>query len=371
MKHYDALIIGGGFFGCMIAIALRQQGLARVVVAERSNQIMRRATQFNQARIHRGYHYPRDSVTARASARGYHRFIDDFRTASRPDFITHYGIARNSKVTPSQFEHFCKSVGIPLSAPSLSMRRLVDSDLVQEVYQVEECVFDCNRLMQDVRQRLQQAGVEVRLETEVSGVSSKGAKHYFQLNNEQASADFVFNATYAEIDRQGIAVRSKVKREWVEVALIKPPPDLADSGITIMDGPFFSVMPFPSRDCYSLTHVRYTPIASWIDNKDAPAMGAFGIHKSIQASAMQYDAMRYIPCMRQAEILGSYYEIKAVLAATDHSDARPVLFEKSDDFPAVYSVLGSKIDNIYDVLEELPEIVNRSSAVIPYYEGSR
>jgi hypothetical protein len=34
-------------------------------------------------------------------------------------------------------------------------------------------------------------------------------------------------------------------------------------------------------------------------------------------------------------------------------DGRPILFEKHLEMPGCYSVLGGKIDNIYDVLEKL------------------
>jgi hypothetical protein len=37
----------------------------------------------------------------------------------------------------------------------------------------------------------------------------------------------------------------------------------------------------------------------------------------------------------------------------ESNDARPILFEKHAHLPGSYSVLGGKIDNIYDVLEKL------------------
>jgi hypothetical protein len=40
-----------------------------------------------------------------------------------------------------------------------------------------------------------------------------------------------------------------------------------------------------------------------------------------------------------------------VLAGNEDDDGRPILFEKSVRSPRVISILGAKIDNIYDVLE--------------------
>jgi hypothetical protein len=37
----------------------------------------------------------------------------------------------------------------------------------------------------------------------------------------------------------------------------------------------------------------------------------------------------------------------------ESDDGRPILFEKHPELPGCYSILGGKIDNIYDVLEKL------------------
>ena len=43
--------------------------------------------------------------------------------------------------------------------------------------------------------------------------------------------------------------------------------ELKNSGITVMDGPFFSVMPFPAKGLHSFSHVRYTPHYEWQDTE--------------------------------------------------------------------------------------------------------
>jgi hypothetical protein len=47
------------------------------------------------------------------------------------------------------------------------------------------------------------------------------------------------------------------------------------------------------------------------------------------------------------------FEIKTVLVANESNDGRPILFEKHVDLPGFYSVLGGKLDNIFDVIEKL------------------
>ena len=60
-----------------------------------------------------------------------------------------------------------------------------------------------------------------------------------------------------------------------------------------------------------------------------------------------------MPAMARAKPLGSLYDIKTVLARTEISDARPILFETAPASDRIISVLGGKIDNIYDVLDVL------------------
>ena len=60
--EYDVLIIGGGFYGVYIAEHLKNQGKS-VLVVEKENDFLQRASLWNQARVHSGYHYPRSILT--------------------------------------------------------------------------------------------------------------------------------------------------------------------------------------------------------------------------------------------------------------------------------------------------------------------
>jgi hypothetical protein len=51
--------------------------------------------------------------------------------------------------------------------------------------------------------------------------------------------------------------------------------------------------------------------------------------------------------------IDSLFEVKTVLIKNEGDDGRPILFEKHKELPGCYSLLGGKIDNIYDALEKL------------------
>jgi hypothetical protein len=77
--------------------------------------------------------------------------------------------------------------------------------------------------------------------------------------------------------------------------------------------------------------------------------------RSTRVDRMIRDVSRYLPAMSEARYVESLFEVKTVLAKSETDDGRPILFEKHPALPGCYSVLGGKIDNIYDVLERLEE----------------
>ena len=60
-----------------------------------------------------------------------------------------------------------------------------------------------------------------------------------------------------------------------------------------------------------------------------------------------------MPIIADSIYKDSLFEIKTVLAKNEVNDGRPILFEKHNQLPGCYSVLGGKIDNIYDVIDKL------------------
>ncbi|MEE4464876.1 D amino acid oxidase (DAO) family protein, partial [Azotobacter chroococcum] len=145
-----------------------------------------------------------------------------------------------------------------------------------------------------------------------------------------------------------------LKHEITEMALMQMPPELQELGITVMDGPFFSIMPFPARGLHTLSHVRYTPHLHWSDRQGIDPYQKLKQYECLtRVDRMLRDTGRYIPSVLGAKHIDSLFEVKTVLMKNEADDGRPILFEKHPELPGCYSVLGGKIDNIYDVLEKL------------------
>jgi glycine/D-amino acid oxidase-like deaminating enzyme len=361
----DAVIIGGGFYGAAIAIYLaKQRGLKNIILVERESSLLTRASYNNQARVHNGYHYPRSFTTAYRSRINLPKFVHDWPDAVKQDFTKLYAIARrNSKVTAKQFERFCREIGAKIQPAKPSLRNLFEPRLIEDVFLVEEYAFDSTKLASWAVKELQDCDVKILLESKVIEIS-KGANETSQVviqSGKQAdqliTSRYVFNCTYSGLNQfkgDFPGTQTGLKQEITEMALIQSPPALQGLGITVMDGPFFSMMPFPALGLHTLSHVRYTPHLHWNDEQGIdPYQKLIDYERNTRVDRMVRDVGRYLPAVMDAKYVESLFEVKTVLVKNESDDGRPILFEKYTELPGCYSILGGKIDNIYDVLEKL------------------
>ncbi|MCE9606165.1 MAG: FAD-binding oxidoreductase [Planctomycetia bacterium] len=361
----DAVIIGGGFYGAAIAVYLaKTRGLKRILLVEREPALLTRASYNNQARVHNGYHYPRSFITAYRSRVNLPKFVRDWPQAVKQDFTKLYAIARrNSKVTAKQFERFCGEIGAKIERAAPELRNLFEPRLIEDVFLVEEHAFDAGKLAVWAKNELLENGVRVRLNTRITAIS-RGSNRNLVVTaqpehgtEELINCRYVFNCTYSGLNQfrgDFPGTRTGLKQEIAEMALMQVPPVLQHLGITVMDGPFFSMMPFPARGLHTLSHVRYTPHLNWRDELGTdPYQKIDRYDRATRVDRIVRDVARYLPAVADAKYVDSLFEVKTVLVKNEGDDGRPILFEKHEELPGCFSVLGGKIDNIYDVLEKL------------------
>lgn len=354
--RFDHVIIGGGFYGCCLALFLRSIS-HKVLLVEAEDQLLSRASRVNQARVHTGFHYPRSALTAVKSLILHDRFAKDFPEAICSDFQMLYAIAaRRSKVSAKRFYRMFRDLGAPVQPASASQAALFDRGLIEEAFACREVAFDTSVLQRLMVDRLQAAGVEMRLGTRVEGVADRPDDVVMQLSDgSEIAGRYAFNVTYAQINqvlqKAGLP-QAQLKYEVAELALIAPPEELRAYGITVMDGPFFSCMPYPAAGLHSLTHVRYTPQDSWTDSGGmSPYARLDHAAQATQVMHMLLDGKRYVPALGRAEYRRSMFEVKAVLLKNERDDGRPILFQRRPRESRVISILGAKIDNIYDLFD--------------------
>lgn len=356
-EGFDVAIIGGGIYGCILALHFKKT-YKKVVLIEKEADLLLKASYNNQARIHNGYHYPRSFITALRSHINYKRFILDFRDCVVDNSQMVYAIAsNNSKITTHQFLKFCQQIGSPVNRVSKKIKDLFDERLINDAFLVDEAVFNAAKLRDILKEKLNLAKVKIKYSTEAVKVIKQGKDITIQLKNGQTIfSNLVLNCSYSNINtilQNSNLAQLPLKHELTEMPLLEMPDELKKIGITIMDGPFFSIMPFPDKKLHTMHHVRYTPITSNIDvNESFPS----NLHIESNAIFMIKDAQRYIPLLKKVKYKGSLYETKTVLIFNEISDARPILFKKNYGIKNFFIIMGGKIDNIYDIVQELEKI---------------
>ncbi len=360
-ERVDALVVGGGFYGACIALLLKSR-LDRVVLVEKEPDLLLRASSANQARVHTGFHYPRSLLTAYRSLVNFPRFVLDFRRAVVDDFTKLYAVARHgSKVNARRFLGMFRQMGAPIEPAGAAHRALFSPELIEEVFLVREVAFDASVLREILRDKLAEAGVETLFGAEIASVrQATGGLLAAAVDGRAWQAGMVFNCAYSRINlllkASGLPLLP-LKHELTEMALLELPPEIAGVAVTVMDGPFFSVMPYPSLGLHTLSHVRYTPHMSWTDDPDVPDGHAL-LRDAPPDSNYPYmirDAARYMPALREARQKDSIFEIKTVLTRNETDDGRPILFSQDHGLPGLHVVMGGKIDNIYDIVDSLAE----------------
>lgn len=363
----DVIIIGGGFFGMYIAEFYAKKG-KKVILLEKEHDFMQRASYANQARVHNGYHYPRSILTALRSRVSFPRFVDEFKDCVDDSFEKYYMIGRLlGNVTAKQFELFCQRIGLPCNHAPRSITDLTNPNLIEATFSTVEYAFDSVKLKLKMLDRLEHAGVDYRLGVFVNKIKKSDAGLTIETldstthsEHQCFSAQQVLNCTYSMINdvlTNSQLDRVPLKHEITEMCLVEVPDTLKDKGITVMCGPFFSVMPFPSKNLHSFSHVRYTPHFQWYDSKESPYLNGHkyinNITKKSNWNRMILDSKRYIPILENCDYRESIWEVKTVLPRNESNDARPILFKPDHGLQGLHSVMGGKIDNVYDITQEL------------------
>ena len=336
----DVLVIGGGIFGTTIASELSESG-DRVTLVEKEQSIMTAASRVNHNRVHFGYHYPRSPETARQCLDSIPSFLMHYGDAVISNFPNYYAIAsEGSFITPSQFVDFCKEVRIDFKEEYPSCE-LLDKEKLSASFKVREPIFSTRKLSELVHERLELAGVSVMTDSIVSSAEKNpGGGYSVVINGRRCTFDKVVNATYAGLNviNKIFNVRPRELRfEKTVVPVFRYP--LGKIGLTVMDGPFCTIMPNgDSQEEFLLWHVDGCVISN------ATAIGNL---RNIKVSDKEISerifhmSREFMPFMKDVEFCSLMKTTKAVYE--NKYDARVSEVHTYEDDPDFVSVLSGKI----------------------------
>ncbi len=371
-KRYDKIIIGAGLYGLYAAKFCSDRG-EKVLVLEYDDAPFQRATYINQARVHMGYHYPRSLTTAVKSAGYFRRFVEDFGFCIHDKFDQIYATSdKFSWTNARQFMDFCKAAGIRCDEVAVS--QYFKPGMCDGAFMTEEYTYDAKILQKYYEEQLKdRENVTFGFGVRIGRIIRKS--DVFEVWLQDGSfyeADFVLNATYASVNQvidqvEGIEKEFfNIKYELCEIILCEPSDALRGTGITVMDGPFFSIMPFGRTGLHSLTSVTFTPHVTSYDTyptfrcqrglKEALCtpenLGNCNIcpHKPESAwPYMSHLADKYMKKEYAYTYKESLYSMKPILKSSEVDDSRPTAIRVLSEAPTFVSVLSGKINTVYDL----------------------
>ena len=375
--QYDKIIIGAGLYGMYAAKFCADKG-EKVLVLEYDKAPFQRATYINQARVHMGYHYPRSLTTAIKSAGYFKRFVEDFGFCIHDKFDQIYATSEKFSWTDArQFMDFCKAAGIRCDEVSAS--KYFNDGMCDGAFMTQEYTYDAKILQKYYEEQfLGLENVTFVYEARIDQIIKSGqAFEVWMTDGKCYEAPFVLNATYASVNQiidkvEGIPkTLFDIKYELCEIILCEPSDKLRGTGITVMDGPFFSIMPFGKTGLHSLTSVTFTPHVTSYDA--VPTFGcqngmgerAFCMKESLGNCNLcpnkpdsAWDYMSHLADKYLKEEYGytyreSLYSMKPILKSSEVDDSRPTAIKVLSEGPTFISVLSGKINTVYDLDEYL------------------
>ncbi len=374
---FDRIIIGAGLYGLYAAKFCSDRG-EKVLVLEYDKAPFQRATYINQARVHMGYHYPRSLTTAIKSAGYFKRFVEDFGFCIHDKFDQVYATSEKFSWTDAkQFISFCQAAGIRCDEVSAS--KYFKAGMCDGAFMTQEYTYDAKILQKYYEEQfLGQDNVTFVYEARIARIIKNDRTFEVWMEDEKSyEAPFVLNATYASVNQiidklEGTPkTLFDIKYELCEIILCEPSDKLRGTGITVMDGPFFSIMPFGKTGLHSLTSVTFTPHVTSYD-----AVPTFGCQNGMSERAFctkeslgncnlcpnkpksAWDYMSHLADKYLKEEYGytyreSLYSMKPILKSSEVDDSRPTAIRVLSEGPTFISVLSGKINTVYDLDEYL------------------
>jgi hypothetical protein len=332
-----AAVVGGGIFGCIIAVDLARAG-AKVSLYEKRDNVLLGASRANQGRLHAGFHYPRSVATARDVAEAAPVFATRFPTTLR-QARHYYLVAKDSRVNAEKYLAFCDEMQLSYweTTNPLVRRDSVDAVIATDM----EAFIDFHRLRTALRVQLRACRIDMHLGAFVSpDILAK-------------TFDWVIDATYGRHMAAGLTY------ELTEVALIRLGAHYAGQSFVVMDGPYCSLDPMPGTDMhmlYDVVHsVHYSSDEYMITPSYADAVDQ-GVQyvKATRVNSMERTAREFLRAIGMPEYCGSLYTMRAVPSDVDDTDERPTVVTRDGQ---IIRVLSGKICTSAVVGETVRQVI--------------
>ncbi len=370
-QNFDYVVFGAGIYGLYATTLLLQKGY-KVALVEREKEPFTRASYINQARLHYGYHYPRSISTAKNVIKYFKRFEKEFNFAINSHFKKIYAISsRLTYTSAKQYLKFCNYLNIP--AFEINPSDFFNKGTVESAFETKEYSYDAKMIKDSLMEKIK-SYKNVNLFFNKHLKKTEKMKHSYILHFNGGSifeTPSVLNATYSgsnQIIDKFNHEKFKIKYEICEIIVCSVSDKLQNVGLTVMDGPFLSVMPFGLSKYHALSAVQYTPHRTSFET--LPTFDCQGKDNNCSLTNLencnlcpakpktswtymfQLTKKYFVPQISMS-YNNSLFAIKPILTSSEIDDSRPTIIKSFSEDPAFISVLSGKMNGIYELEEVL------------------
>lgn len=334
------IIIGAGWYGLHTYCFLKKlfKNKIDITILEKDKTFFNNSSNYNQNRLHLGYHYPRSSKTRKLCLNGYYKFIQEYREVI--DFVdsNYYLISNNSII---DFDSFLKIFDERHYNHTIIKNNIfinIDGDIIN----TQEKIINSNRVIEYFKKKIN--ATDLILDYEVKTITRNDNK--IIINND-LQCDLLIDCTYNQLNM------STKKYEYeLTISLLYERIDFDETfvSITVMDGSFFSIFPRDiSKQIYTLTHVSYTPILCSNNIEDIYNYKIKETTVEDVKEKITNDVLKIYPNFKKTFVYKSYflsYKCKLI----SNNQTRECIIEENDN---IISVNCGKITGIFEFEEYL------------------
>ncbi|MFC3909069.1 FAD-dependent oxidoreductase [Legionella dresdenensis] len=243
-------IIGGGWYGCHLALSLAKQGY-EVTIFEKNSDIFSELSGNFGVRLHVGPHYPRSEETRKSCLHGQKEFEKTYPDLVVPHESSIYGLGtldydkKPPKVGVEEFKKVCKEA--PECKPvHLDPKKYhnIQKDSTHSVH--EPSIQVGAGLRENMKKRLEEAGVKIVYNYQAKEIKRQGDKTIVNNGETSQSFDNVINATsYQSLLPKDLPFDMNIRYQVCTVLLYEDTQKAEKPfSFTLMDGWYPCLMPY-------------------------------------------------------------------------------------------------------------------------------
>lgn len=335
------IIIGTGWYGLHTYLFLKElnQDL-EITILEKNSEIFDNSSNFNQNRLHLGYHYPRSYNTRKLCIQGYYKFISKYRELV--DFIdnNYYLISKKSLIDYQTYLSIFKDINYQHNLIKNDYFNDIDGDIINTKEKIINSIKSKNFFNEKIDKN------NIKFNYNVTKIIQQNNK---VIINNDLECDLLIDCTYNQLN---LSKKKYIYELTISLIYDRINFDNNFESITVMDGNFFSLFPREiSKQKYTLTHVKYTPLIKSYNIQDVHNYKLTDETLEKVKKNMEIEVLKIYKNFKKDFKYNSYFTSYKCKIDCEN-DSRECVIEKNEN---IISVNCGKIIGIFEFEEYLRE----------------